>query len=117
MRILTVWSATIGGELSFRAEDCTGARWFERRDRTEVLIYTISPIYGKPGIYRFDPKSLEVICLVAPTTKNDRWPDGTDSFAILGLRGSRLRYRHISDASGSTERPAFKQGVYELELD
>jgi hypothetical protein len=53
------------------------------------LIYSTSPIYGKPGIYVLDCVSGKVSRIVGPRTKVKGYPDGADYFAISSVRKAR----------------------------
>lgn len=47
-----------------------------------VLIYSVSPIYGKPGIYKYDCKDHVSKIIVKPENRNKYYPDGSDYFEL-----------------------------------
>jgi hypothetical protein len=61
--------------------DVTGMIWAS--DKT--LVYTTSPIYGKPGIYVFDCDSNHVKRIVSPGTITKAYPDGADYFELQDI--------------------------------
>jgi len=53
------------------------------------LLFAVSPIYDKPGIYLFDTRRRETRRVVAPTNTSDlAYPDGTDWFVICSLESA-----------------------------
>lgn len=66
------------------AEDVTGFVWVDPK----TLTYSVSPIYGKPGLFRFDCESKQTEVLVAPRTKSASSPDGSDYFELEGASSS-----------------------------
>jgi hypothetical protein len=78
------------------------------------LLYAVSPIYDKPGIYFFDATSGRTAQVVKPIHVRDpAYPDGTDFFVICAAqpvdgRGVVVRYIHLPDV----ERIDFKAFPY-----
>jgi hypothetical protein len=75
--------------------DVTGAIWIPPRD----LVYSVSPVYGNPGIYLYSCRSAKTHVLVGPTHRTEAYPDGTDYFELSGnqKRGPKLFYYYVSD--------------------
>ena len=63
------------------AQDVTGAIW---RD-SMTLVYSVSPIYGRPGIFELDCQSGHHRTVVPPVTKNKGYPDGADYFELVSV--------------------------------
>ncbi len=72
---------TTGQDGRISVNDVTGMIW--AADRT--LVYTTSPIYGKPGLYVFDCDSSHVKRIVSPGTITKAYPDGADYFELQGI--------------------------------
>ena len=76
------------------ADDVTAVAWAG----AELLVYSVSPIYGKPGIFAVTCASTpKVSVLVAPTHKDNAYPDGSDYFEVQAVRGHEVRYRYGAD--------------------
>jgi hypothetical protein len=79
--VLSVTSPTArSAELS----DVTGIAWIDR----EMLIYTVSPIYGKPGLFLLDCRSMQTKRVIGPRSIGVSYPDGADYFELTGISGS-----------------------------
>lgn len=77
-------------------EDVSGMAW-ETADR---LVFTVSPIYGRPGVFVFSCSTQRIRRLVAPKTFGDATPDGADYFELqslkLGMKG-KIRFYYAPD--------------------
>jgi hypothetical protein len=62
--------------------DVNGMAWLSG----SILVFTVSPVYGKPGIYTFDCKSDQTKRIVSPRTLNKAYPDGADFFELQSVR-------------------------------
>ncbi len=60
------------------ARDVTGAIWVGKHE----LVYTISPIYGKPGLYLIHCPTMVERRIVSPQTLSSAYPDGADYFEL-----------------------------------
>lgn len=58
--------------------DVTGIAWFSNN----ALAFTVSPIYGRPGVYVLDCKSSQAKRVVRPKTLNQAYPEGADYFEL-----------------------------------
>jgi hypothetical protein len=85
----------IPGKLIHTADDITGLLWID--DNT--LVYSSSPIYGKPGIFevKCDSKSLGSRILVDPKNINSAYPDGADYFELKEVKGQSLQFYYGTD--------------------
>ncbi len=72
---------TTGKNVRISVNDVTGMIWAS--DKT--LVYTTSPIYGKPGMYVFDCNSNHMKRIVSPGTITKAYPDGADYFELQGI--------------------------------
>jgi len=84
-----------------RVRDVTGMQWVTPRK----LVYSTSPIYGKPGLYLFDCISTKTKRVVGPRTITKAYPDGADYFELY------------SGASSSEEKIYFYYGPNVDEID
>jgi hypothetical protein len=67
------------------ARDVSGAQW---RD-SKTLIYTVSPIYGKPGLFQLNCKTGKSHRVVAPSTIDNAYPDGADYFELTSIDAAK----------------------------
>lgn len=79
-RVLTLRDG--GRQIGKAVDDMTALAWLP----DGRLIYSTSPIYGKPGIYAFNCTSKEVSHIVRPRTKIKGYPDGADYFALHSVK-------------------------------
>jgi len=49
------------------------------------LIYSVSPIYGRPGLFELDCRSAHTRTIVAAVTKDKGYPDGADYFELTSV--------------------------------
>ena len=61
--------------------DLTGAMW---RD-ANTMVYSVSPIYGRPGLFELDCQSTHSRAVVAAVTKDKGYPDGADYFELVSV--------------------------------
>jgi hypothetical protein len=47
-----------------------------------LLAYSVSPIYGKPGIFKYDYRSGKSEVVVKPTSYDTGYPEGADFFQL-----------------------------------
>lgn len=62
----------------FIVNDVSGIVWIGINE----LVYTTSPIYGKPGVFTFDCLKFKTYRLVSPRSFDKHYPDGTDFFEL-----------------------------------
>lgn len=77
------------------ADDVTGIAWLSN----SVLVYTVSPVYGVPGVYVVDcgGPTAKPVRLVAPMTYNPAYPKGADFFELKSVVGRRITYYYGRD--------------------
>jgi hypothetical protein len=73
--------------------DVTGIAWAT----PNMLVYSVSPIYGKPGIYIYDCIGQASRQIVAPKNMNNAYPDGADYFELYGMDGSKILFYYTND--------------------
>ena len=80
------------------ANDVTGIAWLSSTE----LVYTVSPVYGAPGVFLVDCVSPvpTPITLVAATTYNPAYPKGADFFELKSVTGRRITYYYGHDVDG-----------------
>lgn len=61
--------------------DITGLVWIS----DDKLVYTVSPIYGRPGIFLFNCVSKKKKRILGPKTINKSYPAGADFFELEGF--------------------------------
>jgi hypothetical protein len=77
------------------ADDVTGVAWISNLE----LVYTVSPVYGVPGVYVVDcdsPKA-KPVTLVASMIHNAAYPNGADYFELKSVVGSQITYYYGRD--------------------
>jgi hypothetical protein len=78
---------------SQETKDITGIAWLT----DSVLVYTVSPIYGNPGVYMFDCTTKETKRIIAPKNINAIYPNGADYFELYRLSADKVHFYYISD--------------------
>jgi hypothetical protein len=104
----------VQGEKRHIVDDVTGAGYLS----DNLLVYTVSPIYGKPGVYIYDCLSGNVKRIVSPKTKNNGYPYGADYYELQGWRDNRVLFYYTPDVD-STDFEKFRNdsSLYEVHLD
>jgi hypothetical protein len=74
-------------------DDISGVAYVNER----VLAYTVSPIYGKPGVYLYDCSSRVIKRIVKPTRIDTAYPDGKDYFELQGFEGNKIYFYYAPD--------------------
>jgi hypothetical protein len=64
---------------------------------TGVLLYSVNPIYGVPGIYLFNCASRKVRRLVSPKHLDNAYPRGADYFELVGVSGTKVLFYYAPD--------------------
>lgn len=96
--------------------DITGIAWATQN----LLVFTVSPIYGKPGVYLYHCTSKETKRIVSPKTIDKAYPDGADYFELQGIeeRGGTVRFyygQHVDSIDFSSFRT--KDYLFQCQLD
>lgn len=61
--------------------DVTGIVWASE----DILVYSVSPIYGKPGLYAYNCKTKKTKTIVKAKNVDTAYPSGSDYFELHGL--------------------------------
>lgn len=98
-------------------KDITGVVWLGENQ----LFYSVSPIYGKPGIFSFDCTSMLIKQVLRPRTINKAYPDGADYFelqdAVPGAKGI-IYFYYASDVDTIDFKQFRTEGfLYQVSLD
>ena len=62
-------------------KDITGIAWAS----DDILLFTVSPIYGEPGVFLFNCVTKQISRILAPKTVNKASPSGADYFELQGF--------------------------------
>lgn len=102
------------GRHSSVVNDVTGIIWIDG----DKLLFSVSPIYGQPGIFLFACKEMKAKRILGPTTFNKSYPDGADYFEVKDLFKEKLYFYYTPDVD-STYFPTFrtKDHLYRINLD
>jgi len=81
------------------------------------VVYSVSPIYGVPGIYLFDCSSRVVRRLVAAKNRDPAYPKGADYFELVGARGTKVLFYYAPDIDHvDVNKVRTSQNLYETDL-
>ncbi len=102
------------GRYSSTINDVTGIVWLDE----DELLFSVSPIYGKPGIFIVACSEMKVKRILGPTTFNKAYPDGADYFEVKHLFKEKVYFYYTPDVD-STYFPTFraKDHLYQINLD
>lgn len=77
------------------ADDVTGFLWVDEKS----LVFSASPIYGKPGIFKAkcDSVSPKLKTIIGPENINSGYPDGADYFELKEIKGRNLQFFYTDD--------------------
>lgn len=94
--------------------DVTGVAYFS----DESLIYTVSPIYGRPGVFVYDCVSKSIRRVVGPKIFDKSYPQGSDYFELHGLEGRKIYFYYSPDVD-QTDFDNFrtKEFLFEVLID
>ena len=82
----------------------------------EVLLFAVSPVYGRPGIYVWQCPQLSVRRVVRPTRVSRDHPGGTDYYRLLRIDGETLYFAHAPDVDSGTLEQDLRRDVEGLRL-
>jgi hypothetical protein len=95
-RILSIFSKTDGYQIAI--DDITGIAWVNDNN----LVYTVSPIYGKPGVFIYDCIRKKTKQLVNPKTINAAYPNGADYFELQDVnKQGKIFYYYAADVDSA----------------
>jgi hypothetical protein len=97
-------------------KDVSGITWIAG----DQLVYTVSPIYGKPGVFLFDCASLQAKRILGPKTTDKSYPDGADYFELQGVSSDAKKI--IFFYAPNVDQVDFKKfrtkdSLYQINLD
>ena len=72
------------------------------------LVYSVSPIYGRPGVFVFNCRTGRVRRLVRPRRVERSYPDGTDYFELAWLKDNRIYFYYAADV-GRADFTTFRE--------
>lgn len=79
--------------VSQETKDVTGIAWLTDC----VLVYTVSPIYGNPGVYIIDCTTKETRRIIAPKNIKPTYPNGSDYFELYGVSADKIYFYYTPD--------------------
>lgn len=82
----------------------------------EVLLFAVSPVSGKPGIYAWQCPRPSVRRVVLPTRTSRKHPGGTDYYRLLRIDGETLYYAHAADVDSGTLEQDLRRSIEGLRL-
>ena len=62
-----------------------------------TLVYTVSPIYGKPGVFKYNCATRKITVLARPVTIDKGFPHGADYFELHSVENKRICYYYSMD--------------------
>lgn len=78
----------------FIADDITGIAW----SRSAQLIFSVSPIYGKPGLYMaICGKPIKTSTLVFPSNIDKAYTEGADYFELKSVNSNEIKFYYGAD--------------------
>ena len=78
---LILSAGPVNQKTKIKIDDVSGVVWLSENE----IIYSVSPIYGHPGVYLFDCRTGTVKILIKPETIDQHYPDGADYFELKGF--------------------------------
>jgi len=113
MSVLTIVSKS-DGRRSKSIDDVTGIVWISENK----LLYSVSPIYGIPGIFIFDCRKMKTKRILGPKTFYKGYPDGADFFELKEFSEGKIYFYYSPDVN-STDFYEFKtkEYFYQINLD
>src|SRR4051812_13968573 len=66
---------------SVQIQDVSGVLWIN----DSMLVYSVSPIYGLPGIFTYDCTQQKIARIVAPRRVGTKNPSGSDYFELKSV--------------------------------
>jgi len=95
-------------------DDVTGIVWISRNK----LLYTVSPIYGIPGIFVFDCKEMKMGRILGPKTFYKENPSGADFFELKKFSEGKVYFYYSPDVhSTDFDELRTKKYLYQINLD
>lgn len=98
------------------AGDVSAMAWISN----EVLVYTVIPVYGKPGLYALNCKSALVRRILGPKTFNKAYPGGADYFELEHVSDNgRLLYFYYAPDVETVDFKAFRNqsNLFQVSVD
>lgn len=97
--------------------DITGIAWLNGNR----LLYTVSPIYGVPGVYLFNCKSMQTRTVLRPRNINKAYSHGADYFelqnVVSGAKGIIYFYYARDVDNVDFEKLRTVNSLYQVNLD
>jgi hypothetical protein len=101
-KVLTFRSGS--SELILKVADATGMSWIS----PQTAVFSVSPIYGKPGIFSLDCKSGKLGSLSTPLHFSEAYPSGADYFELLRVTSDGKIFFYYSHDVDKTDFERFR---------
>lgn len=85
--------------------------------RSHTVVYGVSPLYGRPGVFSYDCLTGRITRLVAPRTRDHAYSNGADWFEVVGWSGDRVYYLYSPDVDFMSERPQSRDSLFTVKLN
>jgi hypothetical protein len=94
--------------------DITGMLWIAN----DILVYTVSPIYGKPGLFLYDCASHQIKQILRPKTKANAYRDGADFFELYGFSRDKIYFYYAPNVEAiDFSRFRTEEFLYQVNMD
>ena len=97
-------------QLILSREDVNAAAWHQN-----ILYFSASPVYGKPGLFSFDCRTSNTRTLAKAQHKDAGYPDGSDYFELSTVKGATIEYLYFPDVDKLTHHDQLQKKQIELE--
>jgi hypothetical protein len=105
------------GRRRLKVDDITGMAWVS----SHTLAYTVSPMYGVPGVYVYVCDGGRAKRIVSPQTLSKAYPDGEDYFELEGVSTKKpiTVYFYYAPSVDNVDFTRFRTpaSVYQVHLD
>jgi len=92
----------------------TGIAWISENK----LLYSVSPIYGIPGIFVFDCRKMKAKRILGPKTCRKGWSDGDDNFELKKFSEGMIYFYYAPDVElVDYQEFITKEYLYQINLD
>jgi len=100
---------------SVQVQDVSGVAWKSGSE----LIYSVSPIYGQPGIYVYDCIHQKNTRIVAPRNLNTHYPAGADYFELKGISNTDVIHFYYAPEVDDVDFAKFRsiRYLYQVKVD
>ncbi len=96
------------------SRDISGITWISRNE----LVYTVGPIYGRPGIFLFNCDLMQTKQILGAKTIKKGYPSGADYFELQGFSSNKIYFYYSPDVDlVDFNRFRDESFLYQINLD